>query len=52
MGDSTQWKFLENTEGEDQQFLFLVQHSFFTQHVQEPTSGDNVADIFFFIGLE
>ena len=28
--------------GEDQQFLFLIQDSFLTQHVLEPTRGDNV----------
>ena len=31
-----QWKPLESTAGEDQQFLFLVQDSFFTRHVLEP----------------
>ena len=28
-----QWKSLESTGGEDQQFLFLIQDSFLTQHV-------------------
>ena len=28
--------------GEDQQFLFLIQESFLTQHVLEPTRGENV----------
>ena len=28
--------------GEDQQFLFLIQDSFLTQHVVEPTRGENV----------
>ena len=28
--------------GEDQQFIFLIQDSFLTQHVLEPTGGDNV----------
>ena len=37
-----QWKFLKNTGGEDQQFLFLIQDSFLTRHVLEPTRGDNV----------
>ena len=37
-----QWKSLESTGGEDQQFLFLIQDSFLTQHVLEPTRGDNV----------
>ena len=40
-----QWKSLESTGGEDQQFLFLIQDSFLTQHVLEPTRGDNVLDI-------
>ena len=31
--------------GEDQQFLFLIQDSFLTQHLLEPTTGDNVLDI-------
>ena len=37
-----QWKSLESTGGEDQQFLFLIQDSFLTQHVLEPTRGENV----------
>ena len=37
-----QWKYLESTRGEDQQFLFLIQDSFLTQHVLEPTRGENV----------
>ena len=37
-----QWKSLESTRAEDQQFLFLIQDSFLTQHVLEPTRGDNV----------
>ena len=40
-----QWKSLESTRGEDQQFLFLIQDSFLSQHVLEPTRGDNVLDI-------
>ena len=40
-----QWNSLESTEGEDQQFLFLIQDSFLTQHVLEPTRGENVFDI-------
>ena len=40
-----QWKSLESTGGEDQQFLFLIQESFLTQHVLEPTRGENVLDI-------
>ena len=31
--------------GEDQQFIFLIQDSFFTQHVLEPTRRENVLDI-------
>ena len=38
-----QWKSLESTGGEDQQFLFLIQESFLTQ--LEPTRGENVLDI-------
>ena len=37
-----QWKSLASTEGEDQQFIFLIQESFLTQHVLEPTNGENV----------
>ena len=37
-----EWKSLESTGGEDQQFLFLIQDSFLTQHVLEPTRGENV----------
>ena len=40
-----QWKSLESTGGDDQQFLFLIQESFLTQHVLEPTKGENVLDI-------
>ena len=40
-----QWKSLESTGGEDQQFLFLIQERFLTQHVLEPTRGENVLDI-------
>ena len=40
-----QWKFLESTGGEDQQFIFLIQDSFLTQHVLEPTKGENVLHI-------
>ena len=28
-----QWKSLESTGGEDQQFLFLIQESFLNQHI-------------------
>ena len=40
-----QWKSLEITVGEDQQFLFLIQESFLTRHMLEPTRGENVLDI-------
>ena len=40
-----QWKSLQSTGGEAQQFLFLIQDSFLTQHVLEPTKGENVLDI-------
>ena len=40
-----QWNSLESTGFEDQQFLFLIQDSFLTQHVLEPTRGENVLDI-------
>ena len=49
MGDFShghiQWNSLESTGIEDQQFLFLIQDSFLTQHVLEPTRGENVLDI-------
>ena len=40
-----QRKSLEIAGGEDQHFLFLIQDSFLTEHVLEPTRGDNVLDI-------
>ena len=40
-----QWKYLESTGGEDKQFIFLIQDSFLTQHVLEPTMGEHVLDI-------
>ena len=49
MGDFShrhiQWNSLENTGSEEQQFLFLIQDSFFTQHMLESTRGENVLDI-------
>ena len=39
-----QWNSLESTGSEDQQFIFLIQDSFLTQHVLEPTRGENVLD--------
>ena len=38
------WNSLESTGSEDQQFLFLIQDSFLTPHVLEPTRGENVLD--------
>ena len=40
-----QLKFLDSTRGEDQQFLLLIHDSFLTQHVLEPTRGENVLDL-------
>ena len=40
-----QLKYLESTWGEDQQFIFLFHDSFLTQHVLDPTRGENVLDI-------
>ena len=40
-----QWNSLESTGIEDQQFLFLIQDSFLTQHVLEPTRGEIVLDM-------
>ena len=40
-----QCNYLESTGIEDQQFIFLIQDSFLTQHVLEPTRGENVLDI-------
>ena len=37
-----QWNSLESTRSEDQQFLFLIQDSFLTQHMLEPTRRENV----------
>ena len=49
MGDcnhgNMQWKSLQSTGSEDQQFLDLAQDNFLTQHVLEPTWGENVLDI-------
>ena len=49
MGDFShgriQWKSQQSTGSEDQRFLNLVQDSFLTQHVLEPTRGENVLDI-------
>ena len=41
-----QWKSVESTGGEDQQFLLLIQESFLSQHVPELTRGENVLDLF------
>ena len=40
-----QWNSLDSTGSEDQQLLFLIQDSFLTQHVLEPTREENVLDI-------
>ena len=40
-----QWTYLESTGGEDQHCIFLIHGSFLTQHVLEPTRGENVLDI-------
>ena len=40
-----QWKSVESTGGENQQFLLLIQDSFLTQHVLELTMGENVLDL-------
>ena len=40
-----QWKSLESTGGDDQQFLLLIQDSFHTHHVLEPISGENALDL-------
>ena len=45
MDGHIQWTSLDSTIGEDKQFLFLIQESFLTQHVLEPTRGENVLDI-------
>ena len=39
-----QWKSLQGTGSENQTLLNLVQNSFLTQHVLEPTRGENVLD--------
>ena len=40
-----QWKSPENTGGEDQHVLFLIQYSFLTQYLLESTKGENVLDL-------
>ena len=49
MGDlnhgQIQCKSLESTGGGDQHFIFLIQDSFLTAHVLEPSRGENVLDI-------
>ena len=40
-----QWKYLESTRGEDQQFIFLIQDSFLNQHGPERTRGENKTTI-------
>ena len=43
--DTYNGKSLESTGGDDPQFLFLIQESFLTQHVLDPTRGENLLDI-------
>ena len=43
-----QWKSVESTGGEDRQFIFLIQDTFLTQHVLEPTRGEDVLDLVVF----
>ena len=56
MGDfnhgHVQWKSLQSTGSEDQTFLNLVQNSFLSQHVLEPTKGENVLAIVLSSGKE
>ena len=40
-----QWKSLQSMGREDHKFLVLVQDTFLSQHVLEPTRGENVLDI-------
>ena len=40
-----QWKSLQSTGHENHNVLFLTQDSFLSQHVLEPTRGENVLDI-------
>ena len=40
-----QWKSLESTGGEDQQFLLLIQGTLVTQRVLELTRGENILDL-------
>ena len=40
-----QLKSLESADVDDQQLIFLIQDSFLTKHVLEPTRGDNVLDV-------
>ena len=47
-GHTVQWKSLESTGGEDQQFICFIENSFLTQHVLEPTRGENILDLVVF----
>ena len=38
-------EFSRECRGEDQQFLMLIQEKFLTQHVLQPTRGENVLDL-------
>ena len=42
MGDFNHGHIQWSTGGEDQQFLFLIQNSFLTQHELEPTRRESV----------
>ena len=47
-----QWKSLESTGVDDQQFPLLIQDSFLTQHVIEPTRRENVLNLVLFLKNE
>ena len=40
-----QWKSLESTGGGNKHFMFLIQDNYLTQHMPEPTRGENVLDV-------
>ena len=42
-----QWKSLESVGRDDQQVLLLIQDSFLTQYVSEPTRDGNMMDFVF-----
>ena len=45
MGYFKQWKRLQSVCSQDQIYLVLMQNSFLSQQVLEPTRGENVLDI-------